>query len=151
LGAAGNRVGFTISDVLPGGLRVLENTLRLIAMDSAQNGPAVDEIASLVVERLLVSGKLPDLANANLMTIEEQTIEQVDQVTRSVMSELIARQPPHATAPTCCPKCGGAMKEKKPQHRSLESRRGKVNFITEVFHCEACRLDFFPSDENAAV
>jgi hypothetical protein len=58
-------VGFTISDVLPGGLRVLENTLRLIAMDSAQNGPAVDEIASLVVERLLISGKLPDLVNAN--------------------------------------------------------------------------------------
>jgi uncharacterized protein with PIN domain len=120
-------------------------------MESASASPTANEIVSLVVQRLLASGKLPDLANANLMTIEEQTIEQVDQITRLVMSELLAKQAQQATAPTCCPKCGGAMKEKKPQHRSLESRRGKVNFITEVFHCEACRLDFFPSDENLAV
>ena len=120
-------------------------------MESVPNSPTADEIASLVVERLLASGKLPDLANANLMTIEEQTIEQVDQVTRLVMSELLAKQAQQAATPTSCPKCGGAMKERKAQHRSLESRRGKVNFITDVFHCEACRLDFFPSDENAAV
>ncbi|TWU41219.1 hypothetical protein Q31b_26580 [Novipirellula aureliae] len=120
-------------------------------MESASNSPSADEIASLVVERLLNSGKLPDLANSNLMTIEEQTIEQVDQVTRLVMGELLAKQSKQAVPPTSCPKCGGAMKERKPQHRSLESRRGKVNFMTDVFHCEACRLDFFPSDENTAV
>jgi uncharacterized protein with PIN domain len=120
-------------------------------MESAKNSPSADEIASLVVERLLASGKLPDLANANLMTIEEQTLEQVDQVTRLVMSELLAKQARQAIAPTKCPKCSGPMQERKPQHRSLESRRGRVNFITEVFHCEACRLDFFPSDENLAV
>jgi hypothetical protein len=50
-------------------------------MESASASMTADEIASLFVERLLASGKLSDLANANLMTIEEQTIEQVDQVT----------------------------------------------------------------------
>jgi DNA topoisomerase-3 len=50
-----------------------------------------------------------------------------------------------------CPKCGGPMHDKPAQHRSLQSRRGKVNFKTKVLHCEACRLDFFPSDGNTAV
>jgi hypothetical protein len=43
------------------------------------------------------------------------------------------------------------MKGKPAQHRSLQGRRGKIDFKTEVLHCEACRLDFFPSDENSAV
>ena len=120
-------------------------------MESAASSPTAEEIANLVVERLLADGKLPDLANANLMTIEEQTIEQVDQVTRLVMSELLAQQSRQAAAPTSCPKCGGPMKDRTAQHRSLQSRRGKVNFKTDVFHCEACRLDFFPSDENTSV
>lgn len=120
-------------------------------MESAPTTPTAQEIADLVVQRLLDSGQLPDLANANLMTIEEQTIEQVDQVTRLVMSELLAKQSEQAPPPSACPQCGSAMKDKPSQHRSLQSRRGKVNFKTEVFHCEACRLDFFPSDENTAV
>jgi len=120
-------------------------------MDSATDAPSVDEIASLIVEKLTSSGKLDDLANANLMTIEEETIEQVDQVTRAVMAELLAKQSQHAPPVTACPRCGAEMTPKKPQSRSLQSRRGKVNFKTDVFHCEACRLDFFPSVENIAV
>jgi uncharacterized protein with PIN domain len=120
-------------------------------MESASTSPSAEEIADLVVRRLTQSGALGDLANANLMTIEEQTIEQVDHVTRLVMSELLAKQSQQAAPVTACPKCGGAMKDKTAQHRSLQSRRGKVDFKTNVFHCEACRLDFFPSDENIAV
>ena len=120
-------------------------------MESASATPTGDEVANLVVRRLLASGKLPGLANANLMTIEEQAIEQVDQVTRLVMNELLAKQSQQATSPTACLKCGRPIKEKESQHRALQSRRGKVNFKTKVFHCEACRLDFFPSAENSSV
>lgn len=120
-------------------------------MDSVTSTLTVEGIASLVAERIIAEGRLNDLANANLMTIEEQSIEAVDQVARLVMSQLIGKQSQQATAVTACPKCGKAMQQKPDQHRSLQSRRGKVSFKTEVFHCEACRLDFFPSDENTSV
>lgn len=120
-------------------------------MESAPNQPTAEDIADLVVKRLVEGGGIPDLANANLMTIEEQTIKEVDRVTQIVMSELLAQQSQEAQPVTACPKCGKEMTPKKAQHRSLQSRRGPVKFKTDVSHCEACRLDFFPSDENAAV
>lgn len=120
-------------------------------MDQASCTPTAEQIASLVVERLLKEGGLSDLANANLMTIENRTIEEVDRVTRLVMNELLAKQAQGVREVTKCPKCGGPMHSKPDQHRSLQSRRGKVNFKTAVRHCEACRLDFFPSDESASV
>jgi hypothetical protein len=129
----------------------LENTFWEKAMDQAPATPTAEEIASLVVERLLNDGGLSDLANANLMTIENRTIEEVDRVTRLVMNELLAKQARQATEVTSCPRCNGPMRSKPDQHRSLQSRRGKVTFKTAVLHCEACRLDFFPSDENATV
>lgn len=120
-------------------------------MDRAPSVSTAEEIASLVVERLIQGGGLEDLANASLMTIEDRTIDQVDRVTRLVMDELLAKQAQQAPEVAACPKCGGPMHDKLAQHRSLQSRRGKVNFKTKVLHCEACRLDFFPSDENTAV
>lgn len=120
-------------------------------MDSATNSPTIEQIASLVVEKLTASGKLADLANANLLTIEEETIDQVDAVTRSVVSQLLAMQSKQTTKVTNCPKCGCQMTPKKPQGRTLQSRRGKVSFKTDVFRCEACRLDFFPSNANTTV
>ena len=120
-------------------------------MDQAQSVLTAEEIASLVVERLLRDGGLEDLANANLMTIEDRTIEQVDRVTQLVMDQLLAKQALQSPEVNACPKCGGPMHDKPAQHRTLQSRRGKVNFKTKVLHCEACRLDFFPSDENTAV
>ena len=120
-------------------------------MDQAPTTPTAQEIASLIVERLVRDGGLKDLANASLMTIENQTLEEVDRVTRMVMDELLAKQSEQVPEVTACPKCGGPMHDKPAQHRSLQSRRGKVNFKTIVLHCEACRLDFFPSDENVAV
>lgn len=120
-------------------------------MDPAPITPTAEEIASLVVERLIQEGGLEDLANANLMTIENRTIDEVDRVTRLVMDELLAKQAQQAPAVTACPKCDGPMSDKPAQHREMQSRRGKLNFKTGVFHCEACRLDFFPSDENTSV
>jgi hypothetical protein len=125
--------------------------LRKFAMESAPHRPTAEEIADLVVKRLVEGGGIPDLANANLMTIEELTIKEVDRVTQIVMSELLAQQSREAQPVTSCPKCGNEMTPKKAQHRSLQGRRGPVKFKTDVSHCEACRLDFFPSDENAAV
>lgn len=120
-------------------------------MDSASNALTLEQIANLVVEKLTSTGKLTDLANANLLTIEQQVIDQVDLITRAVICELLARQAKNADSPTACPRCHGQMNEKNPQNRSLQSRRGRVHFKTDVFHCEACRLDFFPSAQNAAV
>jgi len=120
-------------------------------MEPASVSPTAQEIADLVVKRLIEGGGIKDLANANLLTIEEQTIEEVDRVTQLVIGELLVKQSQGAEPVTNCPKCGKEMTTKKPQHRSLQSRRGDVKFKTDVSHCEACRLDFFPSDENLAV
>lgn len=120
-------------------------------MESAEKTPSIEQVASLVVEKLTEGGKLADLANADLMTIEEETIDQVDQVTRAVINELLGKQAEAAPPPKSCPKCGGKLCEKPPQGRSLQSKRGRVHFKTDVFRCEACRLDFFPSDEDASL
>ncbi|WP_430450740.1 hypothetical protein [Rhodopirellula europaea] len=69
-------------------------------MDRAATAPAAEEIASLVVERLISNGGLEDFANANLMTIEDWTIQQVDRVTRLVMDEIFAKQAQQAPAVT---------------------------------------------------
>lgn len=120
-------------------------------MEPAYLTPSIEQIAGLVVEKLTQGGKLSDLANADLMTIEDETIEQVDQVTRVVINTLLRRQSDAAPPPRGCPKCGGGLCEKPPQARSLQSKRGRVHFKTDVHRCEACRLDFFPSDEDAAL
>lgn len=120
-------------------------------MEPADNTASIEQIASLVVEKLTQGGKLTDLANADLMTIEEEAIDQVDQVTRAVVNQLLGRQADTVAPPGGCPKCGGKLREKPPQARSLQSKRGRVHFKTDVYRCEACRLDFFPSDENASL
>jgi uncharacterized protein with PIN domain len=120
-------------------------------MDSAESTPSIEQIANLVVEKLTQGGKLADLANADLMTIEEETVDQVDQVTRAVMNQLLGQHAEAAPPPTVCPRCGGPLCEKPPQGRSMQSKRGRVHFKTDVFRCEACRLDFFPSDENTSL
>lgn len=120
-------------------------------MESADNTASIEQIASLVVVKLTRGGKLADLANADLMTIEEETLDQVDQVTRAVINELLGKQADTAPPPTTCPKCGGKLCDKPPQARSLQSKRGRVHFKTDVYRCEACRLDFFPSDENPSL
>jgi uncharacterized protein with PIN domain len=120
-------------------------------MDSAGNSASIDSIASLVVEKLTRGGKLADLANADLMSIEEETIDQVDLITRAAINQLLGKQAQAAPPPTACPKCHGKLCEKPPQARSLQSKRGRVHFKTDVYRCEACRLDFFPSVENSSL
>lgn len=117
-------------------------------MDSADRTVSIDQIADLVVEKLMESGRLADLATADLESIEEETIFGVDQITRNVISKLLGKQAAVIELPTHCPKCGGQVSAKPTQGRCLQSRRGKVAFKTEVVRCEACRLDFFPSVQS---
>lgn len=117
-------------------------------MESARIPPTVDQIAELVVEKLL-AGSLKNLKSANLLSIENDTIEQVDEITRGVISRLLTKQAEETDVPESCPKCSKPLGQKSPQGRSLLSKRGRVNFKTDVCHCEACRLDFFPSVPNS--
>jgi hypothetical protein len=117
-------------------------------MESAGQVFSLDQIADLVVEKLMSSGTLSNLGVATLDSIEEQTILSVDQVTRDVISKLLDKQAHAIEPPKNCPKCGGGVIEKPTQGRSMQSRRGSIQFRTEVVHCEACRLDFFPSVQN---
>lgn len=117
-------------------------------MDSAGQTISLDQIADLVVEKLTKSGTLANLESANLEAIEEETILSVDQITRDVISKLLGKQAQIIEPPKHCPRCGGEVGDKPVQARSLQSRRGNVHFKTEVVHCEACRLDFFPSVQN---
>ena len=117
-------------------------------MDSAGQTISLDQIADLVVEKLTESGALANLGSANLEAIEEETIVSIDQITREVISKILGKQAQIIEPPKQCPKCGGEMGDKPTQTRSMQSRRGNVHFKTDVVHCEACRLDFFPSVQN---
>jgi len=84
-----------------GNLRILVEGY--LPWKTAPNRPTTEDIADLVVQRLVEGGGIPDLANANLMTIEEQTIKEVDRVTQIVISELISQQSQEADPVTACP------------------------------------------------
>ena len=117
-------------------------------MDSAADVRSLDEVADLLLECVSQSGSLAGLENATLDAIESETLEKIDQITQSVLSNLLRRQAELTEAPAACPKCGKPLKEKPAQGRSLQSRRGMIHFKCDVFRCEACRLDFFPSVQN---
>jgi hypothetical protein len=119
-----------------------------MVMDSTKKLLSKDEIENAVVKMLMESGQLADLGNASLEAIENETIDSIDAITREVISKLLGKQADQTEPPKCCPKCGGELCEKLSQGRSMESRRGRVHFKCNVFHCEACRLDFFPSVQN---
>jgi uncharacterized protein with PIN domain len=118
-------------------------------MDSAGQTVSLDQIVDLVVEKLTESGRLANLGSANLESIEDETILSVDQITRDVISKLLGKQAELIESPKQCPRCGGEVVDKPSQPRLLQSRRGNVRFRTDVVHCEACRLDFFPSVQNS--
>ena len=120
-------------------------------MDSAGKTISLDQIADLVVERLLEKSSLANLGNATFESIEDQTLMSVDQITRDVISKLLGKQAELVEVPSHCPKCGSEMCGRPSQARLLETRRGQVHFKTDVARCEACRLDFFPSVQSARV
>ncbi|HEX7377304.1 MAG TPA: hypothetical protein VF278_09340 [Pirellulales bacterium] len=60
-------------------------------MDSTSDIDYRDEIADLLVERLTRSGKLADLGNAGLETIEEEVLASMVDVTRDTISKLFER------------------------------------------------------------
>ena len=132
-----------------GSLRSLGILFWRIAMESATKSMSVDEISDAVVERLLRSGELVNLSKASFDSIEQESISFVDQVTRETISKLLGIQSKQTSTSETCPKCGGSVHQKADQGRSMHSRRGKVQFKTSVFRCEACRLDFFPSVQNS--
>jgi uncharacterized protein with PIN domain len=120
-------------------------------MESADQTVSLERIADLVVERLTQSGALAGLESASLDEIEGATIVHLDQITREVITQLLGKQARLIEPPQRCPQCGGEVGPKPAQTRSLQSQRGQVHFQTEVVHCEACRLDFFPSVQNSGM
>jgi uncharacterized protein with PIN domain len=120
-------------------------------MDSTSETRSLDEIADLLVEFLTRSGKLADLRNADLETIEDEVLENMDDVTRDAISKLLHRQRRQTEPPQSCPQCGQPLSAKPAQGRSMQSRRGRIHFQCDVFRCEACRLDFFPSVQNTGL
>ena len=120
-------------------------------MDSTSEVRSLDEIAELLVETMTRSGKLADLGSADLETIEDEVLAKVDGVTRDAIGKLLARQRRQTEPPRQCPRCGQALRSKPPQGRLIQSRRGRIRFQCDVFRCEACRLDFFPSVQDSGL
>ncbi len=120
-------------------------------MDSTLESRSLDEVADMLVEILTRSGNLADLENADLETIEDEVLASVDGVTRDAISKLLLRQRNQAKPPETCPQCGQRLSAKPAQGRSMQSRRGRIHFKCDVFRCEACRLDFFPSVQNTGL
>jgi hypothetical protein len=120
-------------------------------MDSTSEVRSRDEIAELLVECLTRSGKLADLSHADLETMEDEVLQTVDRITRDAISKLLQRQRRQTEPPQTCPRCNQPLSAKPAQGRSLQSRRGRIHFQCDVFRCEACRLDFFPSVQDSGV
>jgi len=120
-------------------------------MDSASDVRSLGAIVELLVESLTRTGKLADLGSVTLETMEREVLAHVDQVTRDALSRLLAQQARQVEAPRKCPRCDKPLSEKPPEGCSLQSQRGMIHFQREVFRCEACRLDFFPSVQSSGL
>jgi hypothetical protein len=120
-------------------------------MDSTSETCSLDEVADMLVEILTRSGKLVDLENADLETIEDEVLANMDDVTRDAIAKLLLRQRRQIKPPQTCPQCSQLLSAKPAQGRSMQSRRGRIHFKCDVFRCEACRLDFFPSVQNTGL
>ena len=81
-------------------------------MDSTSKRVARDEIADQVVAWLTQSSKLSELATADLETIEDEVVENVDAITRSAISKLLEQQRRQTNTPQACPQCGGHLSVK---------------------------------------
>jgi len=86
-------------------------------MDSASQTISPDQIADLVVERLMEKGSLVNLRSATLEAIEDETLFSVDQITRDVISKLLGKQAELVEVPSKCPKCGGELCSQPSQAR----------------------------------
>lgn len=117
-------------------------------MDATAEFPSLEGLVDAITEKLTQSGELAKLGQADLETIEGEVVENMDKITCEVISKLLGKQAELTGSPQVCPKCGGSLSEKPSQSRLLQSRRGHIRFRCEVFRCEACRLDFFPSVPN---
>lgn len=110
-------------------------------MDSelrARVSRVVNQLAEQEQQRLRATGTFVEL--------EELACQIGDEVTRQLMvgqlgerSDAVA----HAGGQSC-PDCGQASSRSEPQHRQLDSLRGKIEYDEPAYHCPTCRRAFFP-------
>jgi len=98
----------------------------------------VRQLAEQEQERLRAAGTFVEL--------EELACEIGDEVTRQLMASELNERGEAATRCESqpCPDCGQASSQSEPQHRQLDSLRGKIEYDDPAFHCPTCRRAFFP-------
>ena len=80
--------------------------------------------------------------------IEELGVQIGDAVCREFVGQVVSEQArvPEGSGPEVrCPTCGGPLKPRDAEPRSLLTRRGEVNWQEPQCYCPQCRKAFFPS------
>jgi len=112
-----------------------------LAMDSelgTRISGIVNQLAKQEQQRLRAAGTFVEL--------EELACEIGDEVTRQLMGGQLAERSDEMVrcGSQPCPDCGQASSRSEPQHRQLDSLRGKIEYDDPAYHCPTCRRAFFP-------
>ena len=110
----------------------------------------IDEVARRLLDKKLAEQAPDALSTKRFIEIEDEACEVADALAREVMRLMVARQAEESPAePACCPSCGRAGRERPPESRKVQTRRGDVGWEEPKFYCLHCRKSFFPSVEGA--
>ena len=101
---------------------------------------------SAVVNQLAEQEQRRLRAAGTFVELEELACEIGDEVTRQLMAgQLNERGTEVARSESQpCPDCGQSSSRSEPQHRQLDSLRGKIEYDDPAYHCPTCRRAFFP-------
>ena len=75
-------------------------------------------------------------------TLEDAAMTIGDAVTQEILSHRLSRVPAQDHP---CPTCGSPGLKTGHRQRTLQSRRGEVQFSEPELYCKKCRRSFFPS------
>lgn len=110
-----------------------------------------DEVRARIAAfaRQLAEAELAEIDDSDsvswLDAVEARAVEIGDEIVTELVKVKVAGRPIEAEE-SICSQCGQPGRYKGTRQRPLLTRRGSTTISEPVYHCPACRRDFFPDD-----
>lgn len=102
------------------------------------------EVARVLGQSVTEGGKR-DLSSVRLVEMEDEVYGLADRLSADLLQALLEQQSQQVGEVGSCPCCGGELEAKPPESKTLQLRRGRVQWKQPTWRCPRCRRDFFPS------
>lgn len=99
--------------------------------------------------RQLAEAELGEIDDSSALSwldaVEARAVEIGDEIVAELVKVKVAGRPVEADE-SICSQCSQPGRYEGTRQRPLLTRRGPVKISEPVYHCPACRRDFFPDD-----